>query len=470
MSHDVKLGSQTQLFEALQLFTQFNSNLISVEGDTGSGKSWLAQHFLNSDKEIQTLSFLLCLPSQTTKQQRCILMGQLLADSLCGTDETLTQSLEHYRKDQECNTTLIVDDADLLCQGLLSELCELIVTAQNNPLWQVNVILFSKPGALDQKLSVVAQLPDIKSIIIPPFNDEDTQTFLEQLVVPHAKKDKQRIRIYQIAEKIDHTPGKLLALAEPYIHNSHWMRRFLLVLIALLIAMGGWSWWTSYQSRIDDQKNDAMLISQPQIKPEQSLTDSEPASSAQATLPNTQPVKLEDDAKNLPPEVMEKTVSVGEQSADNQKRVVVSAKVVDALVDGDNSVGNKSTVENTSAVVANNAVATSGDKSSATAITSLVLNTDELLNISEDRYTLQLAAVTSKQEALGFINQFSLQHKVRVYRTIRNQKQWFVVTYQDFATIQKTSEAAQDLPINLQKELPWPKSMAQVQQEILRAK
>ncbi|MBD1573078.1 AAA family ATPase [Vibrio sp. S17_S38] len=468
MGHDLELESQTQLLGGLQLFTQFSSNLIYVEGHPGSGKSWLAQRFLNTDKEIQTLSFLMCLPSQTADQQRSVLMGQLLADSFCIGDESLAQSLKIYRKDQECSATLIVDDAELLANDLLHELCELVLVAQSNPLWQINVIVFAKPNFVEAVLGDISPIPEIKSLVISPLTDDEAQVFLEKLVLRNTRKEKERSAVYLAAEKIENWPADLLALTGEHHHSSHWVRRILITLIVLLLAMGGWSWWTSYQSRVSDDNNDVMLESSDQqlssldqTKQIKSTTDT--VSSVDSSGSSTDSAS-ENDVKDLPQSVTTETISVGDEDVNQQKRVTIPSNVVDALVDGDNSVGD------------NQAVATSGGSSEPTLnsspkkITKVTLDSKALLSISEARYTLQLAAFTTQEEVVGFINQFELQGQVRVYRTIRNQKEWFIVTYQDFNTIQQTRDAAQDLPLDLQKELPWPKSMAQVHQEIKRVK
>lgn len=467
MGPDLELESQTQLLGGLQLFTQFSSNLIYVEGHPGSGKSWLAQRFLNTDKEIQTLSFLMCLLSQTADQQRSVLMGQLLADSFCIGEESLAQNLKTYRQDQECSATLIVDDAELLANDLLHELCELVLVAQGNPLWQINVIMFAKPNFVEAVLGVISPIPEIKSLIISPLTDDEAQVFLEKRVLRNAKKEKERTAVYLAAEKIENWPADLLALADEHHHFSHWVRRILMTLIVLLIAMGSWSWWTSYQSRVSDDKNDVILESSEQsssldqTKQIKSISDNVP--SADSVISSTGSAS-ENDEKVLPQSVTTETVTVGDEDINQQKRVVIPSNVVDALVDGDNSVGSNQ------AVATSDVTFESTPNSSAKNITKITLDSKALLSVSEARYTLQLAAFTTQKEVVGFINQFELQDQVRVYRTVRNQKEWFIITYQDFDTIQQTRDAAQELPLNLQKELPWPKSMAQVHQEIKRAK
>lgn len=467
MGPDLELESQTQLLGGLQLFTQFSSNLIYVEGHPGSGKSWLAQRFLNTDKEIQTLSFLMCLSSQTADQQRSVLMGQLLADSFCIGEESLAQSLNTYRQDQECSATLIVDDAELLDHDLLHELCELVLVAQSNPLWKINVIMFAKPNFVEVVLGGISPIPEIKSLIISPLTDDDAQIFLEKQVLRNTKKEKERTAVYLAAEKIENWPADLLALTDDHHHSSHWIRRILMTLIVLLIAMGSWSWWTGYQSRVSDDKNDVMLESSEQsssldqTKQIKSISDNVPSADSAISLTDS---ASENDEKDLPQSVTTETVTVGDEDINQQKRVVIPSNVVDALVDGDNSVGSNQ------AVATSDVTSESTPNSSAKNITKITLDSKALLSVSEARYTLQLAAFTTQKEVVGFINQFELQDQVRVYRTVRNQKEWFIITYQDFDTIQQTRDAAQELPLNLQKELPWPKSMAQVHQEIKRAK
>lgn len=216
MTHDaelVQLESQTEILDGLQLFTRLHSNVIYVEGEKGSGKSWLAQRFLHTDKEIQTLSFLICLPSQTVNQQRSVLMSQLLSDSFCIGDESLVQSLEAYRKDQKCNATLIVDDAELLVPNLLHELCELVLAAQNNPLWQINVILFATPNSIDDDLTKETPKPEIKSLVIQPLTDEEARIFLINYLCPISLQIKSVMLFIKLPIKLK--IGRLI-----YWHSS----------------------------------------------------------------------------------------------------------------------------------------------------------------------------------------------------------------------------------------------------------
>ena len=474
-AHIVQLESQTELLESLQMFTRLDSNVICVEGEKGSGKSWLAQRFLNTDKKIQTLSFLICLPSQTAEQQRSVLLGQLLSDSFCTGEETFVESLSAFRKDQDCKATIIVDDANLLAEHLLDELSQLVLASQANPLWQISVILFTEPNAIDESLLNTNPKPEFKRIAISPLSDNEATDFIDQLVIPlaHIDSEKKKQAIHHSALSVVNYPGNLLALSESHKKPVVcWVKRSLIALIIILLALGGWSWWTSYQARVQDQQTEADVIESTESKKgdndtlaNQTSAAINTLSGAESTLSGDQ-VEAPQEEDTLPQAVTDKTLTVGDESDSEQKRVVVPSKVVDALLDGDSPKDAKvSSDEVTSAQASslkNTGSSLKGDQ--------LTLADDVLLAVPAERYTLQLAAVTKQQEAVNFIKMYNLDGKVRVYRTIRNQQSWYIVTYQDFASIKQTHEASQELPLALQKEQPWPKSMAQVHQEIERVK
>lgn len=469
-AHMVQLESQTDILDGLQMFTRLDSNVICVEGEKGSGKSWLAQRFLNTDKKIQTLSFLICLPTQTAEQQRSVLLGQLLSDSFCTGEETLLESLSVFRKDQECKATIIVDDANLLAEHLLDELAQLVLAAQQNPLWQISVILFAKPNEIDESSLYTDPKPEFKRIAISPLTDNEATDFIDQFVIPvaHIDSDKKKQAIHSAAQSVVNYPANLLALSE--LHKKPvvcWVKRSLIALIIILLALGGWSWWTSYQARVQDQQTETDVIESTETKQDDTGTLANQTSAATTSISGSESTLSEDQEDDtLPLAVTDKTLTVGDEPGFEQKRVVVPSKVVDALLDGDSPKDAKVSNDEVTSAQASSVQKTNsslkGDQ--------LTLADDALLAVPAERYTLQLAAVTKQDEAINFIKMYDLDGQVRVYRTMRNQQSWYIVTYQDFASIKATREGAQELPLALQKEQPWPKSIAQVHQEIERAK
>ncbi|MCV5979080.1 SPOR domain-containing protein, partial [Escherichia coli] len=61
---------------------------------------------------------------------------------------------------------------------------------------------------------------------------------------------------------------------------------------------------------------------------------------------------------------------------------------------------------------------------------------EELKALSPRAYTLQLAAMTSMEDVQAFLDEHQLNIKVRIYPTVRSGTEWYIVTYQDYPTIQ----------------------------------
>jgi DamX protein len=59
---------------------------------------------------------------------------------------------------------------------------------------------------------------------------------------------------------------------------------------------------------------------------------------------------------------------------------------------------------------------------------------------------------------------------VYIYPTVRNEVEWFIITYQNYPTIQVARDAVEALPADLQQLDPWAKSLSQVHREIDRVK
>ncbi|GAL37727.1 DamX an inner membrane protein [Vibrio maritimus] len=88
--------------------------------------------------------------------------------------------------------------------------------------------------------------------------------------------------------------------------------------------------------------------------------------------------------------------------------------------------------------------------------------------LASNSYTLQIAAMTKLEDVQLFLNQHSFEKPVRIYPTLRGEEKWYIVTYDNYATIQQARDAAEKLPTELQSLGPWPKALSQVKREIAR--
>jgi DamX protein len=89
-----------------------------------------------------------------------------------------------------------------------------------------------------------------------------------------------------------------------------------------------------------------------------------------------------------------------------------------------------------------------------------------LLAMPERSYTLQLAAFNDPEDVSRFINTNFLNDKANVYKTVRQDVMWLIVTYDNFSTLQLARDAVETLPRPVQALSPWAKSLRQVHREI----
>lgn len=187
----------------------------------------------------------------------------------------------------------------------------------------------------------------------------------------------------------------------------------------------------------------------------------------------------QDDTDALPPAVKEMTTSVGISDQD-QQRVVIESDVVDALLENKPQQADTSKMD---ALVAANTQTTpvieadapekinqTPEQEQAPAVVRFSFAREELKALSPRGYTLQLAAMTSLQDVQAFLDKHQLQNQVRIYPTLRNDTEWYIVTYRDYPTIQMARDAVNELPKSLQSLGPWAKSLSQVHREIDRVK
>ncbi|HGF7369811.1 TPA: AAA family ATPase [Vibrio cholerae] len=483
LAHELDLESQTELLERLQLLTRFGSNLVNVCGRQGAGKSWLAQRFLDSWAQDKNQSLLMCHPNQSDEQRRVTMLSQLFSEPLYNPKDALAESFARLFEDQNCDIVIVVDDAHLLSESLVSELWMLVLEAQTDPRWNVNVVLFAQDNGLDALLTRLSYGQEHKPVDleIEMLSEDEADRLFENRVMRYVDPQVER-KVLNAYKKINPLPGEIMALAETKNEKRVVIRSIIgspfniaLVVLLLLLLLGGGYWW---------------LLSKP-VPQEGSLLEGEVAELNSEANPLAQEgtssangdgmfgaegddFGADDDTSALPPDVVDTTASVG--IADDGKRVVINSDVVDALLQGKAETADTSDINN---LVESTQAAT--ELKTQTLQQTQVQNAqfksvsfsfarDELKAMSPRSYTLQLAAMNSLQDVQGFINEHKLQGKVYVYPTLRNDVEWFIVTMGNYPTIQMARDASEKLSASLQVLGPWAKSLSQVQREIERKK
>ncbi|MBD1564651.1 SPOR domain-containing protein [Vibrio sp. S12_S33] len=488
LAHELRvleLDSQVELLERLQLLTNFGSNVITVGGGQGYGKSWLAQRYLEAWAEDKNQSLLSCHPNQDEQQRRATILTQIVSGPLFNPHDSLAESLTHLLDGSGCDVVIVVDDAHLLSEALISELWMLVLEAQSNPLWTINVVLFAQANSLDALLTRLSYEP--VELEIEPLTNEEADRLFENLVMRYVEDNMER-RIRNAYKKIKRVPGEIMALGEQKMERRIIIRSIIgspakiaALVVLLLLVIGGGYWWLLNQPTPGDEVLQTANNVEQTVIPTLAIpaTDTnnklvtEPAETASGSSDtSTDPsyAGAIDDSSALPPDVVDSIASVGVTEED-QQRVVIESDVVDALLEG-----NQAKIDNALADAQRQ-----NEQENTTPSEQITQNVapvkitfsfarDELKAFSPRSYTLQLAAVNSLEEAQKFIDQYQLKENIRIYPTLRNDVEWYIITYDNYPTIQFARDAVATLPRALQSVGPWAKSLSQVHREIERAK
>ncbi|MGF1910191.1 AAA family ATPase [Vibrio kasasachensis] len=471
-SRVLELDTQIELLERLQLLTHFTSNFITVSGAPGSGKTWIAQRYLEAWADDKNQALLMCHPNQSDEQHRTTILTQVLSEPLFNPADSMVTSFARNMEHSSCNITIVVDDAHLLSESLISELWLLMVRAQQQSRWTINVVLFSRVASLDSLFRRLSHGQDIKPIEleIEPLTSQEAGRFFEQLVMRFVEDDMER-RVRNAYRTVARRPGEIMALGDQKVEKKIVIRSIIgspiniaIVVLVFLLLIGGGYWWMMNQPTPDETaKQITEHVEQTAIatleEPETSV--SEAAASGHIVIED-----VEDDSNALPPEVTDAPASVG-VIEDNSQRVVITSEVVDALLENEAEKVDTTEIEK----IVDDTRQQIPIESSVNVLTPITFEfaKDELNSYSGRSYTLQLAAVRSRLEVQNFLNRYELNDKALVYPATRDGVEWFIIAYDNYPTIQVARDAVTQLPESLQKLDPWAKSLNQVQREIARS-
>ncbi|WP_162062347.1 SPOR domain-containing protein [Vibrio taketomensis] len=479
-SRALELDSQIELLERLQLLTQFTSNFITVFGPLGAGKTWIAQQYLEAWAVDKNQALLMCHPNQSDEQHRTTILTQLLSEPLFNPADSLVDSFVRNMEHQPCDIVVVVDDAHLLSETLVAELWQLMLESQQQNRWTVNVVLFSRVTSLESLFKRLSYGQDIKPIEleIETLSTAESDRFFEQLVMRFVEDDREK-RVRNAYRTVARRPGEIMALLDQKMEKKVVVRSIIgspmkiaVIVLVLLALIGGGYWWMMSQPTPDEAAKQMTQHTEQTVIPtleEPDLSVSEAAAVTQASESSADDQTLalaEDDTSALPPEVTQQTASVG-IIEDNSQRVVITSEVVDALIENEAERADTSEIEQ----VVDDSREEVEVKSEVNALTPITFTSaeKELNQFSPRSYTLQLAAMIGQVEVQNFLNRYELNDKVYVYPTLRGGVEWFIVTYDNYPTIQLARDAVANLPEPLQKLEPWAKSLGQVQREIARS-
>ncbi len=479
VAHDprvLEFKTQTELLGRLQLLTNFGSNLVTVGGEKGAGKTWLVHYYLEAWAQDKNQALLMCYPNQDDSQRRSTILNQLISEPSYSPTDSLVESFTRNMQGEHCDIVIAIDDAHLLSESFVSELWMLVIEAQANPSWTINVLLFAQANALDTLLTRLGYGQDQKPIDleIESFTQDEADLFFEQLVIRFVDDDMEK-RVRNAYRNVELRPGEIMALGEQKVEKRIIIRSIVgspiniaLLSLTLLVLIGGGYWWLMLQPSAEEQAQQVSESMEQTVIPtlaDQAQQKVEEAVESELEDPMLDQGSVEMDDIALPPEVVEVNSHVGNQEEEHQ-RVIISSDVVDALMES------PSQSDSQDETMLRDQTIETGPQTSEQTVTpdqpniSFSFTKEELNSFSPRSYTLQLAAVRSLQEVQAFLDKHSLSNQVFIYPTNRNNNEWYIITYQNYPTIQVARDAVRSLPADVQNLDPWAKSLGQVQREI----
>nr|WP_241819070.1 AAA family ATPase [Enterovibrio norvegicus] len=501
-SHDMialDLDSQIQLLSRIQFLTRFSSNLVQITGEPGAGKTWLSERYLENWANEPTQSLLICNHSQQDAQHRAIILRQIVRDGVFNEHDSMLQSLEYMLEGNGVHALIVIDDAQRLSASLIAELWALVTQAQQRNDWQINVLLFSLRGKLNKWLHKVSYGQGVKplELEISPLADNEREMFIEVMMVNRQLDAAQRRALKQKAASLPSLPGALRGLEQQETSLMEEKKRRsplpLIILLFLLFALGGGLvWWsmapqTSQEEIVVETPDGVKELAAMLAEKEKELAQQTAEQQGEQALSDTSEVT--DDMIFLPVAPVVEGMTVGRR--DQDRRIVVPDKVVDAIMDdqeiggdGTNAVTEPlipelATPQSSTAAQAN--TQTSGealveqvvvDETTALVTESVNVSSDVpmannlLLTVPVSRYALQLAALQSTQAVDEFLLQYTLLGRALVYETRRNGEAWYMVLLGDYPSVAEARRAELALPANIRNLNPWAKSFTQIHKEI----
>lgn len=445
---ELELNSQEQLLSRIQFLMRFSSQLVLVTGESGAGKTWLSERYLDKCATETAQTLLLCNPSQQDAQHRAIILRQIVPDGIFNAEDTLVESLTTMLKDDAIHALIVIDDAHLLSAAVAKELWQLVTVAQERVGWQISVLLFARPCKLNKQLQKAAKYQEEKpvEIDVTPLSDSERE-LLSTAIVQSFQMDANARRAFKVrAQDVPSLPGAIIDCAYPKLRTAPQKSRSMFIpttvaiLLLLLVATvifwlqipNGMSpgqflakWWDSFTN-----KTETVVSERPKIDIN---------------------ALAQEDNVNLPGQTHGNNVAVG-SAQDDAKSVVLDSEVVDAMLKEQN----KDTNQNLA----------SREGLQAMEQADIPIANQMLLTIPSSRYALQLGAFQTQQDLKSFIGQYDLLGRVLVYQTVRGGAPWYMVLLGDYPSVVEARRTELQLSEGLRNLGPWAKSFSQIHKEI----
>ena len=437
------LPSRAALVDRIALQFEYGQNLIVLLGTSGLGKSYILETFITDKYNDFNKAFVQVSAKMSDAQLMSDLLEQSFNSPLIDHNLSLHENYYQLLKKQPCGPCLwVLDGGRQLSEEMLIEL-ELLSKNSPNTLY---IIIASQ-----SKLA----LNNAVEIYLEPLTLQESKMLL-QWYFPDLPYDEDPVFSTFLAEA--HGNPSLLLAWQPSEHVADiivkdkvsWRLHLLILMLLIMLLIIGLlyksdmtQWWQQYyqqeEAKIVNTAISVEQVNDPVIKKNDSI------------IGLNEPEVVE-------PDIRPERVHINDVPAIMQS-LTETANTVSVLDnDIDNSAKSKSGVS-------------SDVKSKA-----LKVDTAEQTQISQDNIwymqqtdtnlVIQLLAATQKKVSDDFIARYNLKQQTHIYKTKRDGKTWWVVTFGSFTSLNEAAAAMNTLPLGVRKNKPFYKKIRKIKQEI----
>ncbi|MBQ4832632.1 cell division protein DamX [Pseudoalteromonas sp. MMG010] len=437
------LPSRAALVDRIALQFEYGQNLIVLLGSSGLGKSYLLETFITDKYPEFNKAFVNVTAQMTDVQCMASLLEQSFSSPLI--DHNLSLADNFYQLSAQQPTTAylwVIDGAKQLSDEMVIELEAL---SKNSPTTLYIMVASQAKGQFSQSVEMHLE----------PLNLKESKQLMQGYFA-ELPYDEDPIFSTFLAEA-NGNPGLLLAwqAQEQQIEvvskdKVSWRVHLITLLLIIMLLMIGVLyqndmrlWWQEQNEQIEEGDEvktalDVTTITQPEVSPA-------------VLLPSENSTK---DTSNIVTEIEDsESQTAVALAADNDVPAILNSLTV-------NSVAQESDVPATPDVAV---------KEVNTPVDITAESEKTWFSIQQDNaVVIQLLAVTQEKVSIQFIANNNLQNQSHVYQTRRNNKLWWIVTYGIYNNIAEAQKGLAQLPVNLQKNKPFFKTISKIKQEIAR--
>lgn len=510
-------GQREAILDQVAHLSQFSASVVVVAGEPGSGRSTLKDMLQIQFRDRYLIAAVdaaeVSSPQQVFAEIAAVLgyevavdatAGELMSAIRSGLQQLHPQAGHDHNGDYSDTLLLLLDDAHLLSDAVLSALLSLLQAAEPDEEPPLQVVLFGDLdliGRLDSFGMVDILLHDV---LLPPFTDEEMAEYLAFRLEAAGWEGElpftgsELARLQQQAHGLPgavHQPARELLIDKAVQEQdmgvavapsaglpvAHIFSLVVLVGVLLMAFFYRDSWLGS-----DDEPVETPASAD--VTPA-TATSARAGSSAPAGRPGTS-IRLpmgQDDAVLAPADpgaVQESPTSVQDSSAsvedspastpaalesattrpptvaaDDQRSVAPAAAVVPVVADTRTTTPSVTAPATESATTAPAATAPAAASSGSA-------DERHLLSLPDNHYVLQIMASGSKSAVDDYLKAQKNRSSLYLYTTQRNAKPWFVVVTGNYSSVEMARAGIESLPVEQKKAGPWPRKISDVQSQI----